>query len=87
MSDLPLLPEQPTPTDQVSRFGPLAIVTIIGLLFVLQNTRSATFNFLWFEFRWPLWIMLVVFMCIGAAISYGIGRRRRWRSAQADERE
>lgn len=87
MSDLPLLPEQPTTTEQVRRFGPLALVALVGLLFVVQNTKSVTFSFLWFDFRWPLWIMLVVFMGIGAGVSYGVGRRRRVLKARAAERE
>ncbi len=72
MSDLPLLPEQPTTTEQVRRFGPPALIALVGLLFVVQNTKSVTFNFLWFDFRWPLWIMLVVFMGIGAVVAYGV---------------
>ncbi len=83
MSDLPLLPDQPTTTDQVRRFGPLALITIVGLLFVFQNTESIEFNFLWFGFRTPLWIMLLVSMAIGAAVSYGVARRRRWRKERA----
>lgn len=83
MSDLPLLPDQPTTTDQVRRFGPAALIALIGLLFAVQNTKSVTFNFLWFEFRFPLWIMLLAFMAIGAAVAYGVARRRRTLKARA----
>lgn len=82
MSDLPLLPDQPTTTDQVRRFGPPALIALMALLFVVQNTDSVPFNFLWFEFNWPLWIMLLVFMAIGAVVFYGVARRRRWRKAR-----
>jgi uncharacterized integral membrane protein len=84
MSDLPLLPEQPSNTDQVRRFGPPALIGLAALLFILQNTRSVTFNILWFEFRWPLWIMLAVFMAIGAVVFWGADRRRRARRARDD---
>lgn len=87
MSDLPLLPEQPTTTDQVRRFGPIALITLVGILFVFQNTESIGFNFLWFEFRTPLWIMLLASMAIGAVVSYGVARRRRWRKERAAKRE
>jgi uncharacterized integral membrane protein len=83
MSDLPLLPDQPTTTDQVRRFGPPTAIALVALLFVLQNTSSVTFKFLWFDFRWPLWIMLVVFMAIGAIVSLGVARRRRTLKARA----
>jgi uncharacterized integral membrane protein len=82
MSELPLLPDQPSPTDQVRRFGPPALVAVVALLFVLQNTESVTFHFLWFEFRWPLWIMLLVFMVVGAVVFYGAARRRRARKSR-----
>lgn len=84
MSDLPLLPEQPSTTDQVRRFGPLVLLAIAALLFVVQNTESVRFTFLWFEFRWPLWIMLVVFMAIGVVVFYGVARRRRARKSRND---
>lgn len=74
--DLPLLPEQPSTSDNLRRFGPAAIITVIALLFVLQNTESVRFNLLWFDFRWPLWAMLVVFMAIGALMAWGLERRR-----------
>lgn len=80
MSDLPLLPDQPSTADQLRRFGPAALMTLIGLLFILQNTESTTFSFLWFNFRSPLWIMLLVSMGIGAIAAYGIGRHRRSRN-------
>lgn len=82
MSDLPLLPEQPSTTDQVRRFGPAVLLAIAALLFVVQNTESVRFNFLWFEFRWPLWIMLVVFMAVGVVVFYGVARRRRARKSR-----
>lgn len=84
MSDLPLLPEQPSTTDQIRRFGPPVLLTIAALLFVVQNTETVRFNFLWFEFRWPLWIMLVAFMAIGVVVFYAAARRRRSRTSRDD---
>jgi len=78
--DLPLLPEQPSTSDSLRRFGPAAIITVVALLFILQNTESVRFNFLWFDFRWPLWAMLLVFMAIGALMAWGVDRRRTRRS-------
>lgn len=86
MSDLPLLPDQPSTTDQIRRFGPPAVLALVAFLFIVQNTRAVSFTFLWFDFRWPLWIMLVVFMLVGAVVSYGVARRRRNRRARAAKR-
>ena len=77
MSDSPLLPDQPTTIDQVRRFGPPALIALVALLFVVQNTDSVPFSFLWFEFVWPLWIMLLVFMALVALadrVSAGLRR-------------
>jgi len=52
---------------------------------VVQNTDNVPFSFLWFEFDWPLWIMLLVFAAIGAVMALdmalGVPRRRRSREA------
>jgi uncharacterized integral membrane protein len=82
VSDLPLLPDQPSTTDQVRRFGPPTIVALAALLFIVQNTSSVLFSFLWFEFRWPLWIMLTVFMVVGVVVFWGVARRRRARNSR-----
>lgn len=76
---MPLLPDQPSTGEQMRRFGPPAVLAFVALLFIVQNTESVSFNFLWFEFRWPLWIMLLVFMLGGAVVFYGAARRRRAR--------
>lgn len=86
MSDLPLLPDQPSTTDQIRRFGPPAVLALVAFLFIVQNTRAVSFTFLWFDFRWPLWIMLVVFMLVGAIVSYGVARRIRNRKVRAAKR-
>lgn len=86
MNDLPLLPDQPTAIDHLRRFGFPALIAVVALLFIVQNTRTASFAFLWFDFRWPLWIMLLVFMSLGAGIAYAISRRRRFRKARAAKR-
>jgi len=78
--DLPLLPEQPSTSDNLRRFGPAAILTVVALLFILQNNESVRFTFLWFDFRWPPWAMLLVFMAIGALMAWGVDRRRTRRS-------
>lgn len=84
MSDLPLLPDRPATIDQVRRFGSPALIALIALLFVVQNTDSVPFSFLWFEFVWPLWIMLLVFTAIGAVVALGAARRRRTRKTRRD---
>jgi uncharacterized integral membrane protein len=82
MSDQPLTPDRPSTTEQVRRFGPPAVLALAALLFVVQNTETVPFSFLWFEFSWPLWIMLLVFMAVGAIVALGAARRRRTRKSR-----
>jgi len=72
---------EPTTLEQIRRFGPPGVLALAALLFVIQNVRATRFNFLWFEFEWPLWIMLLVFAAVGAAVFWFVDRRRRRRSA------
>lgn len=67
--------------DQVKRYGPIALLALASLLFILQNTESVTFEFLWFNFEWPLWIMLIAFAGVGALVFYGVQRRRQQRTS------
>ena len=68
---------EPTTWDLVRRLGPPVLLVVVALLFVVQNTEQTSFDFLWFQFEWPLWVMLVVFALVGAAISWFLARRRR----------
>lgn len=77
--------DSPSPYDHVRRFGPPAIIGLAALLFVVQNTNRVEFTFLWFEFEWPLWIMLVVFALVGAVVFWGVARRRRSRAERRAE--
>lgn len=86
MSDFNLLPDQPSNLDNARRFGPPAIIALVALLFIFQNTDEIEFNFLWFEFRWPLWTMLLVFMAAGAVVAYGITRRIKSRKKRKEQR-
>ncbi len=74
-------------SDQVKRFGPIALIALVALLFIFQNTESVNLEFLWFNFEWPLWIMLVAFAGVGALVLYGVQRRRGMRKkAEGNQR-
>jgi uncharacterized integral membrane protein len=67
--------------------APIAMVVagliVIGVaIFVAQNTEDVTFEFLWFNFTWPLWLVLVIVFVLGALAGQGAmwWRRRRRRN-------
>jgi uncharacterized integral membrane protein len=68
--------------DQVKRYGPIILISIAALLFIVQNADSVSLEFLWFNFQWPLWIMLVAFGGLGALIFYAVQRRRQQRASR-----
>ncbi|MPZ53275.1 MAG: DUF1049 domain-containing protein [Acidimicrobiia bacterium] len=68
--------ESPSAMDQVRRYAPPVVITLLAVLFVIQNTESAQFDFLWLGFAWPLWVMLIVFAAIGAVVAWWVTRRR-----------
>jgi uncharacterized integral membrane protein len=53
------------------------ILAVVGLAFVVQNHDQVAFEFLFFDFRWPLWIMLVVFFLLGLLTGLIVAWRRR----------
>lgn len=66
--------------DLIRTYGPPGLVVLAAALFVFQNTNSVTFDFLTLSFSASLWLMLVVFGLVGAAVGWWITRRRRKRS-------
>lgn len=68
--------------------GAIASLTGVGVLviFILQNTESIEFKFLWLSFTWPLWLFTIVVAAFGALIWFGVGvmRRHRRRKARRD---
>jgi uncharacterized integral membrane protein len=69
-----------------------AIASIVGLavllIFIIQNTESIRFKFLWAHFSWPLWLYTIVAAVFGALLWFGLGvlRRHRRRVERREER-
>ena len=74
------------------RLGGGAIAAISGaallVIFMVQNTEDATLEFLFWDFTWPLWLVVLLSATIGALIWLGIGviRRHRRRAERRDDR-
>jgi uncharacterized integral membrane protein len=69
-----------------------AIATLSGLgvlvVFMLQNTQDARVEFLFWEFTWPVWLLVLVSAALGAFVWLGLGilRRHRRRRERREER-
>jgi uncharacterized integral membrane protein len=79
-------------TGRRSRLGAGAIASITGLgalgIFMIQNTEDVTVQFLWWDFAWPTWLLILVSALIGAFVWFGLGvlRRHRRRVERRDDR-
>lgn len=59
-----------------------AVVTALILFFVFQNTADVRFKFLFWEFSWPAWLMLLITLLIGFLVGMLVSallRRRKKR--------
>ena len=78
--------------DERRRLGGGAIAAIGGgallLIFVLQNTTDVPVKFLFWDFTWPLWLVMIVSALIGAVVWFGLGvvRRHRRRQERREDR-
>jgi uncharacterized integral membrane protein len=67
--------------NQGAKLGAGAIASLVGvgalLVFMLQNREDTTFNFLWIDFTWPLWLVILFSALFGALIWFGLGVMRR----------
>ena len=78
--------------QQGARLGGGAIATLAGggalVVFMLQNTEDVKVQFLFWEFTWPVWLLVLVCALFGALVWFGVGvvRRHRRRAERRDDR-
>jgi uncharacterized integral membrane protein len=55
---------------------------------MLQNTEDVTVTFLFCDFTWPVWLLVLVAALVGALVWFGLGvlRRHRRRVERRQER-
>ncbi|HEY1278065.1 MAG TPA: LapA family protein [Acidimicrobiales bacterium] len=58
-----------------------AIIAVVAILFIFQNTNTGHFHFLWFDFEAPMWIWLLLVFAGGVATGMLIASRRAKRAA------
>lgn len=76
------------------KLGVGAIATISGVavlaIFMVQNVEDVTVEFLFWEFTWPLWLLILVAAVFGALVWLGLGvlrRHARRKERREDRRE
>ncbi|HEV7760339.1 MAG TPA: LapA family protein [Acidimicrobiales bacterium] len=71
-------------------WGPRLIIAGLALLaavlFIVQNSNRVRTEFLIFDFKPRLWVVIVFSMLLGALLGQAVGlRRRRGRKAKSDD--
>ena len=76
------------------KIGGGAIATLGGLgvlvVFMFQNTEDVTVDFLFWDFTWPLWLLVLASAVLGAFVWLGLGvlrRHRRRKERRQDRRD
>lgn len=65
----------------------LVVAGVLGAgltLFVVQNTSSTTVEWLVFEFRQPLWLVLLITAAVSLVLAELVGVARRRRKRRSD---
>jgi uncharacterized integral membrane protein len=85
--------QEPQLSGEGARMGAGAIGSIVGIallvVFMLQNREETRLDFLWWDFTWPLWLVIAVSAVVGAAVWFAMGvmrRHRRRKERRADRR-
>jgi len=55
----------------------VAVIAVILLVFVLQNGADTQLNFLWFDFTWPAWLVIILTLVLGVVAGLLIGAYAR----------
>ena len=63
------------------------LLTIAAVIFVAQNNRSTDFEWLWFDFTLPLWMVLVGTLVVGALLVLTFFAIHGWRKRRIARRE
>lgn len=58
------------------------VLAVVGLVAILQNTRTSTFSFLWFDFEASVWICLLSTFTAGFAAGFLVSRHRARKATQ-----
>jgi uncharacterized integral membrane protein len=88
------VPEGTLDVKERRKLGGGAIASLSGLavlvIFMFQNTENVTVDFLFWEFTWPVWLLILAAALFGALVWFGLGvlrRHRRRKDRREDRRD
>ncbi|MCD6280757.1 MAG: hypothetical protein J7J85_04010 [Deltaproteobacteria bacterium] len=64
-------------TGEGSRITIIAIIAVLGIIFILQNFEQTSFQFLiWTIFTGPKWIIITLTFSLGFAFGYLFAKKK-----------
>lgn len=70
-------------SKDVTRLVAAGVVAALMVIFIVQNTEKAQVDFLFFDFRAGLWLVLTITFVLGAAVGYLVPKARRRKAEKA----
>jgi uncharacterized integral membrane protein len=55
----------------------VGVIAVLVLVFILQNGADTQLNFLWFDFTWPAWLVVILALVLGVVAGLLIGAYAR----------
>lgn len=68
--------QRPAPRGR-GRLVVVAVIAVLVAVFILQNGADTQLNFLWFDFTWPAWLVILLTLAIGVVAGLLIGAYAR----------
>jgi uncharacterized integral membrane protein len=77
MVEQPQVQMQRAPKKGRGRLIVVGVIAVLVLIFILQNGADTQLNYLWFDFTWPAWLLIVLSLIVGVIAGLLIGAYAR----------
>lgn len=78
MVEQPQVQMQRAPKKGRGRLIVVGVIAVLVLVFILQNGADTQLNYLWFDFTWPAWLLIVISLVVGVVAGLLIGAYARY---------
>ncbi len=65
------------PSRGRGRLVVVAVIAVLVVVFILQNGADTQLNYLWFDFTWPAWLVILLTLVVGVIAGLLVGAYAR----------
>lgn len=77
MEEQPQVQVQRRPRKGRGRLIVVGVIAVVIVVFILQNGADTELSFLWMDFTWPAWLVILLALAIGVVAGLLIGAYAR----------